>query len=191
MQPSTPGTWPRKTAWRCTLMDAGTTITACRREVSHVATGSVRNSLRETAESKWKQRRITEDVNVISSKLTASAELSDHTTDDNGKPIIPTDGPVTNRKFPHSYFHHFPVRCTRFYIQLLRVMCCIETRHVLHLCTDAGVVAGAVIAAIVIFILIVGLMYYVFSVRGYKLSTLSLPTKTTSKVDVVSHWLVS
>lgn len=65
-------------------------------------------------------------------------------------------------------------------------MCTTLLTH-LFLCTDGGVIAGAVIAAIVIFILIVGLLYYVFSVRGYKLSTLSLPTKTTSNVDVVSY----
>ncbi|XP_023264465.1 macrophage mannose receptor 1-like [Seriola lalandi dorsalis] len=47
-----------------------------------------------------------------------------------------------------------------------------------------GVIAGAVIAAIVIFTLIGGLLYYVFSVRGYKLSALSLPTRTTSNIDV-------
>ncbi|GLD55464.1 macrophage mannose receptor 1-like protein [Lates japonicus] len=47
-----------------------------------------------------------------------------------------------------------------------------------------GVIAGAVIAAMVIFILIVGLLYYVFTVRGYKLSSLSLPTRTTSNIDV-------
>lgn len=50
--------------------------------------------------------------------------------------------------------------------------------------TDAGVIVGAVIGAIVFFCLIVGLLYYVFSVRGYKLSGLSLPTNTT-RVDVV------
>lgn len=56
-------------------------------------------------------------------------------------------------------------------------------------CTDGGLIAGAVIAAIVISVLIVGLLYYVFSVRGYKLSTFSLPTKTTSNIDVVSYGL--
>ncbi|XP_023194031.1 macrophage mannose receptor 1-like [Xiphophorus maculatus] len=49
---------------------------------------------------------------------------------------------------------------------------------------NAGVVVGAVIGAVVFFCLIVGLLYYVFRVRGYKLSSLSLPTGTTSHVDV-------
>ncbi|RVE65935.1 hypothetical protein OJAV_G00121150 [Oryzias javanicus] len=49
---------------------------------------------------------------------------------------------------------------------------------------DAGVIVGAIIGAIVFFCLIVGLLYYVFSVRGYKLSGLSLPTNRTSRVDV-------
>lgn len=57
----------------------------------------------------------------------------------------------------------------------------------LPLRTDGGVIAGAIIAAVVIFVLIVGLLYYVFSVRGYKLSGLRLPTRTTSRVDVVSY----
>ena len=42
MRPFTPGTWPRRTVWRCTLMDAGTTTTACRREGLHAANTSVR-----------------------------------------------------------------------------------------------------------------------------------------------------
>ncbi|XP_014906843.1 macrophage mannose receptor 1 [Poecilia latipinna] len=49
---------------------------------------------------------------------------------------------------------------------------------------NTGVVVGAVIGAIVFFCLIVGLLYYVFRVRGYKLSSLSLPTRSTSPVDV-------
>ena len=57
-------------------------------------------------------------------------------------------------------------------------------------CTDGGVVAGAIIGAILFIVLIVGLMYYVIRVRGYKLSSLSLPTRSTSKADVVSYWLV-
>ena len=62
-----------------------------------------------------------------------------------------------------------------------RFICCIS------LCIDGGVIAGAIIAAIVIFSSIAGLLYYVFSVRGYKLSGLSLPTRTTSNFDVVSY----
>ncbi|XP_026154124.1 macrophage mannose receptor 1 isoform X2 [Mastacembelus armatus] len=46
-----------------------------------------------------------------------------------------------------------------------------------------GAIAGGVIGAIVIFVLIVGLLYYVFRVRGYKLSSLSLPRKRTN-IDV-------
>lgn len=54
------------------------------------------------------------------------------------------------------------------------------------LCTDAGAIAGGIIAAILISVGIGGLLYYVFKVRGYKLSGLSLPTRTTSRIDVVS-----
>ncbi|KAM6975835.1 uncharacterized protein LKV04_015092 [Tautogolabrus adspersus] len=50
--------------------------------------------------------------------------------------------------------------------------------------SNGGVIAGAIIAAIVIFTLIFGLLFYVFRVRGYKLSSLSLPARTTSRVDV-------
>ncbi|KAM4528248.1 uncharacterized protein PAE49_000185 [Odontesthes bonariensis] len=49
---------------------------------------------------------------------------------------------------------------------------------------NGGVIAGAIIGAIVFFGLILGLLYYVFSVRGYKLSSLSLPTRTTSNIEV-------
>ncbi|XP_036973174.1 macrophage mannose receptor 1 [Acanthopagrus latus] len=51
---------------------------------------------------------------------------------------------------------------------------------------NGGVVAGAIIGAILFIVLIVGLMYYVIRVRGYKLSSLSLPTRSTSKADVVT-----
>lgn len=57
----------------------------------------------------------------------------------------------------------------------------------LRLRTDGGVIAGAIIAAVVILVLVAGAMYYVFSVRGYKLSGLNLPASTTSRVDVVSY----
>lgn len=50
----------------------------------------------------------------------------------------------------------------------------------------AGVIAGAIIGAVLIISIIVGLLYYVFGVRGYRLSSLSLPTRTTRNVDVVS-----
>lgn len=53
-------------------------------------------------------------------------------------------------------------------------------------CADAGVIAGGVIAAILIFVLIAGLLYYLLSVRGYKLSGMSLPRQTSNHVDVVS-----
>ncbi|MEQ2275125.1 hypothetical protein XENORESO_021066 [Xenotaenia resolanae] len=48
----------------------------------------------------------------------------------------------------------------------------------------AGVIVGAIIGAIIFFSLIVGLLYYVFRVQGYKLSSLSFPTRTTTNVDV-------
>ncbi|XP_041666073.1 macrophage mannose receptor 1 [Cheilinus undulatus] len=50
--------------------------------------------------------------------------------------------------------------------------------------SNGGVIAGGIIGAIVVFTLIIGLLYYVFSVRGYKLSSVSLPTKASSHVDV-------
>ncbi|KAA8584470.1 hypothetical protein FQN60_008255 [Etheostoma spectabile] len=50
--------------------------------------------------------------------------------------------------------------------------------------SNGGVIVGAIIAAIVVCSLVAGLLYYVFRVRGYKLSGLSLPTKTTTPVDV-------
>ncbi|KAK2888177.1 uncharacterized protein [Channa argus] len=85
------------------------------------------------------------DNNCMQKRGFACRHRQYYTTDDNGKPIIPTDGP--------------------------------GVQH-------GGVIAGAVIAAIVIFILIVGLLYYVFSVRGYKLSGLNLPTRTATNLDV-------
>lgn len=74
------------------------------------------------------------------------------------------------------------------YMNVIDYITDVRVTHVLHLCTDGGVIAGAVIAAIVIFILIVGLLYYVFSVRGYKLSDMSLPTKTAANVEVVRSY---
>ncbi|XP_062340567.1 macrophage mannose receptor 1 [Osmerus eperlanus] len=49
---------------------------------------------------------------------------------------------------------------------------------------QGGVIAGAIIGALVVFALVLGLLYYVFSVRGVKLSTISLPTRTTKDIDV-------
>lgn len=69
-------------------------------------------------------------------------------------------------------------------------MCTGLLTRLLFLCADGGAIAGAVIAAIVVFVLIVGLLYYVFSVRGYKLSAVSLPTKTAHNVEVVSYRIV-
>ncbi|XP_038845355.1 macrophage mannose receptor 1 [Salvelinus namaycush] len=50
--------------------------------------------------------------------------------------------------------------------------------------SSAGLIAGAVIGAIVVFTLIFGLLYYVFSIRGVKLSDVSFPTRTGRSVDV-------
>ncbi|KAM8828853.1 C-type lectin lectoxin-Lio2-like [Spinachia spinachia] len=47
-----------------------------------------------------------------------------------------------------------------------------------------GVIGGAIFGAIVFFSLLAGLLFYVFSVRGYKMSGLSLPTRTTTPIDV-------
>ncbi|XP_033951501.2 uncharacterized protein [Pseudochaenichthys georgianus] len=49
---------------------------------------------------------------------------------------------------------------------------------------NAGVIVGAVIGAILFCSLIAGVLFYVFSVRGVKLSGLRLPTRTTATVDV-------
>ncbi|XP_026210056.1 LOW QUALITY PROTEIN: macrophage mannose receptor 1 [Anabas testudineus] len=86
------------------------------------------------------------DNNCMQKRGFACRHRQYYTTDDDGKPVIPTDGPGGS--------------------------------------DNGGLIAGAVIAAIVISVLIVGLLYYIFSVRGYKLSTFSLPTKTTSNIDV-------
>ncbi|XP_061589669.1 macrophage mannose receptor 1 [Cololabis saira] len=48
---------------------------------------------------------------------------------------------------------------------------------------DGGVIAGAIIGVIIFCVLIAGLVYYVFSVRGYKMSSISLPRRTTTTVD--------
>lgn len=54
----------------------------------------------------------------------------------------------------------------------------------LLLATDGGVIAGAIIAALLIIALVAGLLYYLLRVRGYKLS---LPTRASNHVDVVSY----
>lgn len=58
----------------------------------------------------------------------------------------------------------------------------------LLLATDAGLIAGAIIAAVVVCTLVAGLLYYLFRVQGHKLSGLSLPTRAANNVDVVSGW---
>lgn len=65
----------------------------------------------------------------------------------------------------------------------------VKIRKRIHDCrpsTDGGVVAGAIIGAIVFCALIVGLLYYIFSVKGHKISSFSLPKRTTNTIDVVS-----
>ncbi|XP_066502466.1 lymphocyte antigen 75, partial [Hoplias malabaricus] len=56
---------------------------------------------------------------------------------------------------------------------------------------NSGVVAGAVIGAILGVALILGLLYYVFRVKGVKLSTISFPSRENRTVDVssISHSL--
>ncbi|TNM92320.1 hypothetical protein fugu_019332 [Takifugu bimaculatus] len=49
---------------------------------------------------------------------------------------------------------------------------------------NGGVIAGAIIAAVLVFTLVAGLLYYLLGVRGYKLSGLSLPTRAANRVDV-------
>ncbi|XP_047200502.1 macrophage mannose receptor 1 [Hippoglossus stenolepis] len=49
---------------------------------------------------------------------------------------------------------------------------------------NGGVIAGAVIAALVLLILIAGGLFYLFRVRGYKLSVMSLPTRKATVIDV-------
>lgn len=55
--------------------------------------------------------------------------------------------------------------------------------------TDGGVIAGGIIAAVLIFALVAGLLYYLLKVQGYKLNSLSLPTRASNHIDVVSYWL--
>lgn len=62
-----------------------------------------------------------------------------------------------------------------------------HTHTFLRLATDGGVIAGAIIAAVVLFTLVAGLLYYLLGVRGYKVSGLSLPTRAANRVDVVSY----
>ena len=53
---------------------------------------------------------------------------------------------------------------------------------------DGGVIAGAIIGAIVFVCLIIGILYYAINIRGLKFPNFSLPTTVTNtqKVDVVS-----
>lgn len=50
----------------------------------------------------------------------------------------------------------------------------------LRLCADAGIIAGAVIAAVVVCVLIAGLLYYLFSVKGHKPGGFTLRTQSAS-----------
>lgn len=52
--------------------------------------------------------------------------------------------------------------------------------------SDAGSVAGGVIGALVAVLVILGVLYYLFRVKGVKLSSVSLPNRKTNHVDVVS-----
>ncbi|XP_056147018.1 macrophage mannose receptor 1 [Lampris incognitus] len=84
------------------------------------------------------------DNNCMQKRSFACRQRQYYSTDENGRPIIPTDPPSSN----------------------------------------GGVIAGAIIGAIVIFSMILGLLYYLFSIRGFKISGLNLPTRTASKIDV-------
>ncbi|XP_074546917.1 uncharacterized protein LOC141805663 [Halichoeres trimaculatus] len=50
--------------------------------------------------------------------------------------------------------------------------------------SNGGVIAGAIIAAVVVVALIFGLLFYMFNVKGYKVSNFSLPTRSNNHVDV-------
>lgn len=58
------------------------------------------------------------------------------------------------------------------------------------LCSDGGVIAGAIIAAVVVCILIAGLLYYLFSVKGYKVGGMRMQTRPASE-NAVSSELVT
>ncbi|XP_049459415.1 macrophage mannose receptor 1 [Epinephelus fuscoguttatus] len=79
-----------------------------------------------------------------------------YTTDNNTRPVFPTDGP-TQGPGPDPGPG-----------------------------TNVGAIVGAIIGTIVILSLIAGLLFYLFSVQGYKLRDLSLPTRarTTNHIDV-------
>lgn len=49
---------------------------------------------------------------------------------------------------------------------------------------NSGAIAGATIGAIIGITLILGLLYYLHTVKGIKLSGISLPSRTPNKVDV-------
>ncbi|KAJ7986772.1 hypothetical protein DPEC_G00331850 [Dallia pectoralis] len=50
--------------------------------------------------------------------------------------------------------------------------------------SSAGLIAGAVIGAIIVFAMIVGVLYYIFTIKGVKLSAPSLPSRMGKTVDV-------
>ncbi|XP_030005898.1 macrophage mannose receptor 1 [Sphaeramia orbicularis] len=89
------------------------------------------------------------DNNCLQKRGFACRHRQFYSTNAQGTPIIPTDGPPTTPD-------------------------------------DGGVIAGAIIGAVVMVGLVVGLLYYVFNVRGYKLSSLNLPQRPTnnSRVEV-------
>lgn len=59
-----------------------------------------------------------------------------------------------------------------------------------HVCVcftdDAGAITGGVIGALVAVVVILAVLYYIFRVKGVKLSSISLPSQSKNHVDVVS-----
>ncbi|MCI4386992.1 hypothetical protein PGIGA_G00069090 [Pangasianodon gigas] len=51
----------------------------------------------------------------------------------------------------------------------------------------AGSIAGGVIGALLAVVVILAVLYYIFRVKGVKLSSVSLPTRSKNQVDVVSY----
>lgn len=51
----------------------------------------------------------------------------------------------------------------------------------------AGAIAGGVIGALLAVVIIVSALYYIFRVKGVKLSSISFPSRNANHVDVVSH----
>lgn len=56
-------------------------------------------------------------------------------------------------------------------------------------CADGGIIAGAIIAAVVICVLIAALLYYLFSVKGYKVGGMRMQTRPAN-ANAVSGELV-